>query len=53
MSLSDLDLSQSAFLNPGQLPWLESKSEFKLESSPASQPAFYADSGSYASYNPH
>jgi hypothetical protein len=51
MSFAELDLSQSAFLNPGQLPWSESKSEFKLESSPASQPVFYADSGSYAFYN--
>ena len=50
MSFPELDLSQSAFLNPGQLPWSESKSEFKLESSPA-QPVFYADSGSYAFYN--
>jgi hypothetical protein len=51
MSFAELDLSQSAFLNPGQLPWSESKSEFKLESSPASQSVFYADSGSYAFYN--
>ena len=52
MSFAEFDLSQSAFLNPGQLPWSESKPEFKLESSPASsQPVFYADSGSYAFYN--
>jgi uncharacterized Zn-finger protein len=51
MSFADLELSQSAFLNPGQLPWSESKSEFKVESSPAPQPVFYADPGSYAFYN--
>ena len=51
ISFPELDLSQSAFLNPGQLPWSESKSDFKLESSPASQPVFYADAGSYAFYN--
>ncbi len=51
MSFSDLDLSQSAFLNPGQLPWSESKSDFKVESSPASQPVFFADPGSYPFYN--
>jgi hypothetical protein len=51
MSFADLDLSQTAFLNPGQLPWSESKSDFKVESSPASQQVFYADPGSYAFYN--
>jgi len=51
MSFADLELSQSGFLNPGQLPWSESKSDFKLESSPAPQPVFYADPGSYAFYN--
>ncbi len=52
MNFPDLDLSQSAFLNPGQLPWSESKSEFKVESSPAPHPVFYADNaGSYAFYN--
>jgi hypothetical protein len=51
MSFADLELSQSAFLNPGQLPWSESKSDFKVESSPAPQPVFYADPGSYAFYN--
>jgi len=51
MSFADLDLSQSAFLNPGQLPWSESKSDFKVESSPAPQSVFYADTGSYAFYN--
>jgi hypothetical protein len=51
MSFADLDLSQSAFLNPGQLPWSETKSDFKLESPPAPQPVFYADPGSYPFYN--
>jgi hypothetical protein len=52
MTFSDLDLSQSAFLNPGQLPWSDSKPEFKIESSPAPHPVFYADTaGSYAFYN--
>jgi hypothetical protein len=50
-SFSDLDLSQSAFLNPGQLPWPETKSDFKLESPPAPQPVFYASPGSYPFYN--
>ena len=51
LSFADLELSQSAFLNPGQLPWSESKSDFKVESSPAPQPVFFADHGSYAFYN--
>ena len=51
MSLAELDLPQSDFLNPCQLPWTESKSKFKLESSPASQQVFDADAGSYAFYN--
>jgi hypothetical protein len=51
MSFADLELSQSAFLNPGQLPWSESKSDFKVESPPAPQPVFFADHGSYAFYN--
>ena len=51
MSFAEFDLSQSAFLSPGQLPWSDSKSELKIESSPASQPVFYADSGNYAFYN--
>ena len=51
MSFADLDLSQTAFLNPGQLPWPETKSDFKLESPPTSQPVFYADPGSYPFYN--
>ena len=49
MSFAEFDLSQSAFLNPGQLPWSDSKSELKSESSPASQPVFYE--GSYSFYN--
>jgi hypothetical protein len=52
MSFSDLELSQSAFLNPGQLPWSDSKTDFKVESSPAPHQVFYADTaGSYAFYN--
>ena len=51
MSFADLDLSQSAFLNPGQLPWSDSKSDFKVESPPVPQSVFYADPGSYAFYN--
>jgi hypothetical protein len=51
MSFADVDLSQSAFLNPGQLPWSDSKSDFKVESSPVPQPVFFADDGSYAFYN--
>jgi hypothetical protein len=51
MSFADLDLSQTAFLNPGQLPWPETKSDFKLESPPTTQPVFYADPGSYPFYN--
>ena len=47
VSFAELDLSQAAFLNPGQLPW----SEFKVESPPVPQPVFYADPGSYAFYN--
>ena len=39
------------FFDPGQLPWSESNSELKIESSPVSQPVFYADSGSHAFYN--
>ena len=50
MSFAEFDLSQSAYLNPGQLPWSDSKSELKIESSPASQPLFY-DEGSYSFYN--
>ena len=50
MSFAEFDLSQSDFLNPGQLPWSDSKSELKSESSPASQPVFYAE-GSYSFYN--
>jgi len=52
MNFADLDLSQSAYLNPGQLPWSESKSDLKLESSPVPHQVFYADTaGSYAFYN--
>ena len=51
MSFADLELSQSAFLNPGQLPWSDSKSDFKVESPPVPQSVFYADPGSYAFYN--
>jgi hypothetical protein len=52
MSFSDFDLTQSAFLNPGQLPWSDSKTDFKVESSPAPHQVFYADTaGSYAFYN--
>jgi len=52
MNFADLDLSQSAFLNPGQLPWSESKSDFKVEPSPTPHQVFYADTaGSYAFYN--
>ncbi|KAI0297598.1 hypothetical protein B0F90DRAFT_881739 [Multifurca ochricompacta] len=51
MSFADLDLSQTAFLNPGQLPWSETKSDLKLESPPVPQQVFYADPGSYAFYS--
>lgn len=51
ISFQDFDLSQAAFLNPGQLPWSESNTDFKVESPPVPQPVFYADSGSYAFYN--
>jgi hypothetical protein len=51
MSFADLELSQSAFLNPGQLPWSDSKSDFKVESSPVPQSVFYAETGNYAFYN--
>ena len=51
MSFAEFDLSQSAFLSPGQLPWSDSKSELKIETSHASQPVFYADSGNYTFYN--
>ena len=52
MNFADLDLSQSAYLNPGQLPWSESKSDLKLESSPVPPQVFYADTaGNYAFYN--
>ena len=52
MSSSDLDISQSAFVNPSQLPWSESKSEFKVESSRRPHPVSYADTaGSSAFYD--
>ncbi len=51
ISFAELELSQSAFLNPGQLPWSDSKSDFKVDPTPASQQVFYADPGSYAFYN--
>ncbi len=51
VSFAELDLSQTAFLNPGQLPWSEAKTDFKVESPPVPQPVFYADPGSYAFYN--
>lgn len=51
MSFAELDLSQAAFLNPGQLPWSESDTDFKVECPPVPQPVFYADPGSYAFYN--
>jgi hypothetical protein len=52
IAFSDLDLSQSAFLNPGQLPWSESISEFKVESPRARHPVFHVDTaGSHAFYD--
>lgn len=51
VNFAELDLSQTAFLNPGQLPWSEAKSDFKVESSPVPQPVFYADPGNYTFYN--
>jgi hypothetical protein len=51
VSFAELDLSQTAFLNPGQLPWSEAKTDFKVESSPVPQPVFYADPGNYTFYN--
>jgi uncharacterized Zn-finger protein len=50
-SFAELDLSQTAFLNPGQLPWSEAKTDFKVESPPVPQPVFYADPGNYTFYN--
>lgn len=51
VSFAELDLSQTAFLNPGQLPWTEAKTDFKVESPPVPQPVFYADPGNYTFYN--
>ena len=51
MSFADLELSESAFLNPGQLQWSDAKSDLKVESSPVPRSMFYADPGSYAFYN--
>ncbi|KAI0251705.1 hypothetical protein BJV78DRAFT_419255 [Lactifluus subvellereus] len=51
MGFADLDLSQATFLNSGPLLWFETKSDFKLESPPASQPVFYADPESYSFYD--
>jgi len=49
MNFADLDLSQSAFLDPRQLLWSESKSDLKFESSPTPHQVFYADTAvSYA-----
>lgn len=47
VGFAELDLSQTAFLDPGQLPWTEAKTDFKVESPPVPQPVFYADPGNY------
>jgi hypothetical protein len=41
MNFPDLGLSQSAFLNPGQLLYSESTSDLKVESSPAPRRVLY------------
>jgi len=52
MNFADSDLSQPAFLNPGQLPWSESNSDLKVESSPVPYQVCYADTaGGFAFYN--
>ena len=48
VSFAEVDLSQVAFRNPGQLP----RSQFKVESPSVSQPVFYADPGSRPFSNP-
>jgi hypothetical protein len=59
VNFAELDMSQAAFLDPGQLPWSEtdfkvvpwSETDFKVESPSVPQPVFYADPGSYSFYN--
>jgi len=42
MNFADLDLSQSAFLDPGQLPWSERKTYNGINSSPAVDAKLFA-----------
>ena len=40
VGFAELDLSQAAFLSPGQLPWSEAKADAKVESPPVPQTGF-------------
>ncbi|KAH9035630.1 hypothetical protein EDB85DRAFT_853772 [Lactarius pseudohatsudake] len=50
VSFQDFDLSQAAFLNPGQLPWSESNTDFKVESPPVPHSRLCAAVGSHATF---